>query len=112
MILGAYYLLWMLQRVVFGPLREPHGHGHGHDDGHGTATRGDPPGRLARDRRPDAADGPDRRDRRLSRGRSSTGSGPSVAPIAARFPSPNGPMARPASASGARLRRRPRVPRP
>ena len=31
MILGAYYLLWMLQRVVFGPLREPHGDGHGHD---------------------------------------------------------------------------------
>jgi NADH-quinone oxidoreductase subunit M len=30
MILGAYYLLWMLQRVLFGPLREPHGHGHGH----------------------------------------------------------------------------------
>ncbi len=30
MILGAYYLLWMLQRVVFGPLREPHTHGHGH----------------------------------------------------------------------------------
>jgi NADH-quinone oxidoreductase subunit M len=29
MILGAYYLLWMVQRVVFGPLREPHGHGHG-----------------------------------------------------------------------------------
>jgi NADH-quinone oxidoreductase subunit M len=26
MILGAYYLLWMLQRVVFGPLHEPHGH--------------------------------------------------------------------------------------
>ena len=25
MILGAYYLLWMLQRVIFGPLREPHG---------------------------------------------------------------------------------------
>ncbi len=23
MILGAYYLLWMLQKVVFGPLREP-----------------------------------------------------------------------------------------
>ncbi len=23
MILGAYYILWMLQRVVFGPLREP-----------------------------------------------------------------------------------------
>ena len=28
MILGAYYLLWMLQRVVFGPLREPAAHGH------------------------------------------------------------------------------------
>lgn len=28
MILGAYYLLWMLQRVVFGPLREPHSHDH------------------------------------------------------------------------------------
>jgi NADH-quinone oxidoreductase subunit M len=28
MILGAYYLLWMLQCVIFGPLREPHGHGH------------------------------------------------------------------------------------
>ena len=27
-ILGAYYLLWMLQRVIFGPLREPH-HGDG-----------------------------------------------------------------------------------
>ena len=43
MVLGAYYLLWMLQRVVFGPLKEPggegHGQGHGHDDhaaeGHG-----------------------------------------------------------------------------
>lgn len=46
MILGAFYTLWMLQRVLFGPLREPgHGHGlshsdssHGHDDhgqGHG-----------------------------------------------------------------------------
>jgi NADH-quinone oxidoreductase subunit M len=33
MILGAYYLLLMLQKVVFGPLKEPtaHGHGHGHD---------------------------------------------------------------------------------
>lgn len=30
MILGAYYLLWMLERVVFGPLREPHGDGAGH----------------------------------------------------------------------------------
>ncbi|MGE5756476.1 MAG: complex I subunit 4 family protein [Planctomycetaceae bacterium] len=26
MILGAYYLLWMVQQVIFGPLREPHGH--------------------------------------------------------------------------------------
>jgi len=48
MVLGAYYLLWMLQRIVFGPLREPavrghHGQGHearaavaaeGQDDGH------------------------------------------------------------------------------
>ena len=29
MIVGAWYLLWMLQRVVFGPLHEPHGHDHG-----------------------------------------------------------------------------------
>jgi NADH-quinone oxidoreductase subunit M len=35
MVLGAYYLLWMLQRVLFGPLREPHGHG----DGHAAAVR-------------------------------------------------------------------------
>jgi NADH-quinone oxidoreductase subunit M len=52
MILGAYYLLWMLQRLVFGPLREPAAHGHwqGHSaypplaggsddhDGHGHAS--------------------------------------------------------------------------
>jgi NADH-quinone oxidoreductase subunit M len=31
MILGAYYLLWMLQRVLFGPLREPHSHDHAGD---------------------------------------------------------------------------------
>ena len=30
MVLGAWYLLWMLQRVVFGPLREPHVHDHAH----------------------------------------------------------------------------------
>ncbi|MDX2036015.1 MAG: NADH-quinone oxidoreductase subunit M [Isosphaeraceae bacterium] len=44
MILGAYYLLWMLQRVVFGPLREPARHvehadlatSHEAHDGHGT----------------------------------------------------------------------------
>ncbi len=53
MVLGAYYLLWMLQRVVFGPLREPvHAHHAmpplaggsdnqgGHDThGHASATR-------------------------------------------------------------------------
>jgi NADH-quinone oxidoreductase subunit M len=33
MILGAFYTLWMMQRVLFGPLREP-GHGHGPDYGH------------------------------------------------------------------------------
>jgi NADH-quinone oxidoreductase subunit M len=47
MVLGAYYLLLMLQRVLFGPLKEPahgadaHGHhhaahgGHDHEHGHG-----------------------------------------------------------------------------
>ena len=34
MVLGAYYLLWMLQRVVFGPLKEPGGDGHGHGQDH------------------------------------------------------------------------------
>jgi NADH-quinone oxidoreductase subunit M len=35
MILGAYYLLLMLQKVVFGPLKEPslHGHHGAHDHG-------------------------------------------------------------------------------
>jgi NADH-quinone oxidoreductase subunit M len=33
MLLGAYYLLWMLQRVIFGPLREPHAHGEVHAAG-------------------------------------------------------------------------------
>jgi NADH-quinone oxidoreductase subunit M len=33
MVLGAYYLLWMLQRVIFGPLREPHSHDAA-EDGH------------------------------------------------------------------------------
>lgn len=36
MILGAYYLLLMLQRVVFGPLHEPH---HGDDPHHAHAVR-------------------------------------------------------------------------
>jgi NADH-quinone oxidoreductase subunit M len=40
MILGAYYLLWMLQRVLFGPLREPGAHEAGHGAGHG---KGDAP---------------------------------------------------------------------
>lgn len=31
-VLGAWYLLGMLQSAFFGPLKEPHGHGHGHDD--------------------------------------------------------------------------------
>ena len=53
MILGAYYLLWMLQRVVFGPLKEPVG------DPRSAATGSSRPGRctgrpagrrLARDR--------------------------------------------------------------
>lgn len=40
MILGAYYLLWMIQRVLFGPLKEPAEHGealagaNGHDGSH------------------------------------------------------------------------------
>ncbi len=34
MIVSAIYLLYMVGKVVFGPLREPHGHGHGHDEGH------------------------------------------------------------------------------
>jgi NADH-quinone oxidoreductase subunit M len=43
MILGAFYLLWMLERVIFGPLREPGGHasehGHGHEsDAHGSSS--------------------------------------------------------------------------
>ena len=33
MVLGAYYLFWMLQRVVFGPLHEPHS-GHGEHQDH------------------------------------------------------------------------------
>lgn len=40
-ILGAAYMLYMVGRVVWGPLKEPHGHdhgrGHGHGHGHGHA---------------------------------------------------------------------------
>jgi NADH-quinone oxidoreductase subunit M len=37
LVLGALYVLRMLQKFVFGPLREPQGDGHGHhgDHGHG-----------------------------------------------------------------------------
>lgn len=46
MILGAWYLLWMLQRVLFGPLHEPGTHGSADDsaphdsngEGHAAAT--------------------------------------------------------------------------
>jgi NADH-quinone oxidoreductase subunit M len=38
MILGAYYLIWMLRRVVFGPLREPGPHD---SHGGGKAPAGD-----------------------------------------------------------------------
>jgi NADH-quinone oxidoreductase subunit M len=34
MILGAYYLLQLLLRVIFGPLHEPGGHAQGHGHGH------------------------------------------------------------------------------
>ncbi len=40
MILGAYYLLWMLQRVVFGPLREPSANLH--QDPHGSRDHESP----------------------------------------------------------------------
>jgi NADH-quinone oxidoreductase subunit M len=38
-VLGAWYMLWAVERVFFGPSREPpreaaHGHGHGHGHGH------------------------------------------------------------------------------
>ncbi|MCA9292898.1 MAG: NADH-quinone oxidoreductase subunit M [Phycisphaerales bacterium] len=36
MIVAAIYLLYMVGKVVFGPLKEPAGHGH-HDDAHGHA---------------------------------------------------------------------------
>jgi NADH-quinone oxidoreductase subunit M len=44
MILGAYYLMVMLQRVLFGPLREPglDSHGHGHVTHHEGQTSTDP----------------------------------------------------------------------
>jgi NADH-quinone oxidoreductase subunit M len=32
-VLGAWYMLWLVQRVFFGPLKEPHGAGHDHAGG-------------------------------------------------------------------------------
>ncbi len=37
MVLGAYYLFLMLQRVIFGPLHEPHAHGSDKGHGHGSS---------------------------------------------------------------------------
>ncbi|MGP1345170.1 MAG: complex I subunit 4 family protein [Phycisphaerales bacterium] len=54
MIVAAIYLLYMVGKVVFGPLREPgghdteHGHGHGHGDGHGDGHGGGLPADLSR----------------------------------------------------------------
>jgi NADH-quinone oxidoreductase subunit M len=42
MVLGAYYLLQMLQRVLFGPLREPGDHAEAGAHGHGHATAHEP----------------------------------------------------------------------
>ena len=41
-VLGAWYMLWAVERMFFGPSREPpreaaHGHGDGHGHGHGHA---------------------------------------------------------------------------
>jgi NADH-quinone oxidoreductase subunit M len=32
-VLGAWYMLWLVQRVFFGPLKEPVAHGHEGEDG-------------------------------------------------------------------------------
>jgi hypothetical protein len=34
-VLGAWYMLWLVERVFFGPLREPAEHGHGGHAMHG-----------------------------------------------------------------------------
>ena len=67
MILGACYLLWMLRKVVFGPLREPAGTHEARSAAAGNDHRSGSPRGLARDRRAGAAHGPDRPDRRGSR---------------------------------------------
>ena len=56
MILGACYLLWMLRKVLFGPLREPAAAPGAVSTTRPAVTtrprpRGCPAGRLARDRR-------------------------------------------------------------
>lgn len=38
LILAAMYLLIMVGKLVWGPLREPHDHSHGHGHGHGEGT--------------------------------------------------------------------------
>ncbi len=53
MILGGYYLLWMLRRVIFGPLQEPAEHDHGTALGETrTRRRMRPSGRSAGTRSP------------------------------------------------------------
>jgi NADH-quinone oxidoreductase subunit M len=42
MVLGAYYLLLMLQRVLFGPLQEPGAHGHNHHHEHSHSPEHEP----------------------------------------------------------------------
>jgi NADH-quinone oxidoreductase subunit M len=51
-VLGAWYMLYLVQRVFFGPLKEPmqqdhahsHGHAQSHGGSHGTAHAQLPPG--------------------------------------------------------------------
>ncbi len=49
MIVAAIYLLYMVGRVVFGPLVEPHGHGHEGHRGQGTGHREEGHGPLPPD---------------------------------------------------------------
>jgi len=37
-VLGAWYMLWLVERVFFGPLKEPAHDAHGHDD-HGASAK-------------------------------------------------------------------------
>jgi NADH-quinone oxidoreductase subunit M len=37
-VLGAWYMLWLVRRILFGPVREPH---HEHDNGHSSSPVGD-----------------------------------------------------------------------